>query len=167
MKFRIIHTFDGPFDKIVHFLTEEYAFDPTTLPNVTSQKILEQSESCDGRYKKWKFEWCAHGEIPKVLQHILKPKMLTWIEDSVFDRETKILKTKIKTHYLTNLFKCEAVTSYIEKIEDKLERRLEGNLEVRIPIFGHIIEKEVIKHLKENFDNEYKYTKKIIKEKFQ
>jgi hypothetical protein len=76
VKFRIDQRFEGtPVEAAIEFLTEEYVFDATKLPNVKGSKLIE--EKITPERKNWKNEWCAHGQIPRLVQHIITPKMLT------------------------------------------------------------------------------------------
>ena len=165
MKFKIEQKFEGgPFDTVVHFLTEEYVFEPTELPNVQSNKQLE--ETITDERKHWKNEWCAHGQIPKLVQHLIKPKMLTWIEDTTYDRVNKTFFTKITPFYFRNMFRCESRCHFVQISETELMRITLGFLDIRIPVFGSFIEEMIIAHMKMNFDAEYKITSKVIKKKF-
>ena len=165
MKFRYEHRFAGsPYDDVLRYMTEEYAFEPSTLPNVQQFKLIEEIVTEDK--KSWKNEWCAHGQIPKVVQHILQPKMLTWIEATTLDRRTRVFTSTITPFYFRNVFRCQSC-GYFKKLSDNEFLRItEGVLEIRIPVFGRIIEEAILSHLKHNFDAEYKITHKAVKEKF-
>ncbi len=165
MKFRIEHRFEGgPFEEAVHFLTEENVFDPNNLPNVKGNKLLVEKITEDTKY--WKNEWTAHGQIPKLVQHLITPKMLTWIEETTYDRKKKTYHTKITPFYFKNVFFCEN-RSYFVKISDKEFMRInDGVLNIKIPIFGPFIEEQIIAHLKQNFEPEYKYSFKQVKDRF-
>jgi hypothetical protein len=165
MKFRIEHRFEGgPFDEVVRFMTEEYMFDATNLPNVKGYKLLEE-KIFDDR-KVWRNEWCAHGQIPKVIQHLIQPKMLTWIEETTYDRKTRIFYTKITPFYFRNIFFCENRGYFIKKSDREFMRVQEGVLDIKISVFGPFIEEQIIAHLRQNMNEEYKVTFKKIKEKY-
>jgi hypothetical protein len=165
MKFRIEHRFvGGPFDDVVRYMTEEYMFDAAKLPNVQGWKLLK--EEITEEKKVWKNEWCAHGQIPKLVQHLIQPRMLTWIEDTTYDRKSKTFFTKITPFYFRSVFFCENRGYFIRKSEKELVRVQEGILDIKIPVFGTFIEEQIIAHLRRNFDEEYKVTFKAIKEKF-
>lgn len=165
MKFRIDDKFEGgPFEEVTRYLAEDYVFEPANLPNVTGNKKLKEVLTDETKYCK--YEWCAHGQIPKVVQHILKPQMLTWIEETTLDRKTMIFKTKITPHYFKNVFSCESKLYFVKKSDYEFSRITEGFLNIKIPIFGIIIEEVIIAHLKHNFAAEHKITYKLIKEKY-
>lgn len=165
MKFRYDHRFEGgPFDKVVLFLTEEYLFEPQKLPNVQSNVKLEETITEDKKH--WRYQWCAHGQIPKVVQHIITPKMLTWVEDTTFDRKKKTYFTRIIPHYFQNTFKCESRGWFEKKSDNEFIRVTDGFLSIKIPVFGPFIEEAILAHLKINFTQEYNATFKVVKEKF-
>ncbi|MEW6201819.1 MAG: hypothetical protein AB1546_07580 [bacterium] len=165
MKFRLEHRFEGgPFEKAVHFLTEEYIFEATRLPNVKSGKPLEEKITDDTKY--WKNEWCAHGQIPKLVQHLIKPKMLTWIEETTYDRRNKTYFTKVTPFYFRSVFRCENRGYFVKKSDKEFLRIMEGILDIHIHVFGHFIEEQIITHFKRNYEHEYRETFKVIKQKF-
>lgn len=156
--------FDGPVDKVVYILMEsdKEITKPEELPNVKSRKVLKEKWEGDKKYIT--VEWCAHGEIPKAAQRIIKPKMLTWIEESVWDRKERTYLFKIKTHYFTNLVKCFGTVSFHPKGQTKTIKKLDGILEINIPLIGKIMEKAVARHLYINFDKEHEISSKKVKE---
>jgi hypothetical protein len=164
MKFRIEHKFVGTFDESVYFLTEENYFDPKNLPNVKDNKVLVEEVTEDRKF--WKNLWSAHGRIPKLVQHIITPKMLSWIEETTYDRKAKTYFTKITPFYFRSVFFCQS-RGYFKKLNDREFLRInDGVLDIKIPVFGPFIEEQIIKHLRENFENEFKYSYKVVKEKF-
>ncbi|HOX29432.1 MAG TPA: hypothetical protein PLQ76_09800 [bacterium] len=165
MRFKIEHRFEGaPIDAVLEFLTEEFIFDANKLPNVQGSKLLEEKITEDMKY--WRNEWCAHGQIPKIVQHIIQPKMLTWVEETTYYRKKKEYYTKITPFFFRNVFKCENKGYFVRVSDHEVKRVQEGLLEIKIPVFGQMIEETIISHLRKNFDEEYKVSSKIVKEKF-
>ena len=165
MKFKVVHRFEGsPFEEVIFYMTEEYVFDATDMPNIQSGKLIEQVETPE--MKRWKNEWSAYGQIPKVVQHLIKPKMLTWIEETQLDRKTRSTFTRIIPFYFKNVFKSETKGWYERKSDNEFLRIVEGFIDVKIPVFGPFIEEQLVAHMRTNFDIEYKITFKHIKEKF-
>jgi len=165
MKFKIEHRFMGsPYEDAVHFLTEENLFDPNNLPNVKGNKVLIETITEETKY--WKNQWSAHGQIPKIVQHIIKPEMLSWIEETTYDRKKKTYYTKITPFYFRSVFFCEN-RSYFVKLNDREFKRVnDGILDIKIPVFGSFIEEQIIVYLKQNFEIEFKASFKAVKDKF-
>ena len=151
MKFKIEHKFVGsPYEDVLHFLTEENLFDPQNLPNVKGNKALVETVT----------------EVPKVVQHLIKPEMLSWIEETTYDRKKKTYHTKITPFYFKNVFFCENRGYFVKKSETEILRVNDGILNIKIPVFGTFIEEQIIAHMKQNFEVEYRASYKIVKERF-
>jgi hypothetical protein len=68
---------------------------------------------------------------------------------------------------MRNMFFCESRGFFEKKSDCVFMRVTEGQLDIKIPVFGRFIEEQIIAHLKRNFDDEYKVTVKVVKEKFK
>jgi hypothetical protein len=165
MKFKIEHRFEGsPIEDVIHFLSEENVFDPQKMPNVKGNKALVEKVTEETKY--WKNQWSAHGQIPKIVQHLIKPEMLSWIEETTYDRKNKTYFTKITPFYFKNVFFCEN-RGYFVKVSDNVVLRVnDGEIRIKVPVFGQFVEEQIILHMRQNFDVEYRESYKIVKEKF-
>ncbi len=165
MKYKIEHKFEGgPFQECKTYLFEEYTFDAVNMPNVQGYKALEAIETDE--IKRWKNEWSAHGQIPKVVQHLIKPQMLSWVEETTYDKAKQEYRSKITPFYFQNVFSCEN-RGYCQKISDREFLRIqEGYVNVKIPILGNVIEDLIVSHMKSNFETEYRDAYQAVKKKF-
>ena len=165
MKYKLEHRFKGkPVKDAIEFLCEEYGFDETQMENVTGSTLLEEKITDESKF--WKRQWCVHGQIPKVAQQLIKPKMLTWIEFTEYDRVNKKYKTWIETYFFKDMVKCEQTGYYIIVNDGEFIRVQEGYIRIKFPVIGPILEEVIVKHLKKNWDDEYKISRKVISEKF-
>jgi hypothetical protein len=130
-----------------------------SMPNVSSVKLIERVDHPDGRIHV-KMEFCAHGQIPKAIQHIIKPEMLTWREISTWDPNTKRYNFEIKPHFMPNMFSCKGYWGYVERGPNKTAQFVDGVLEIKVPIFGPMIEKAIWPNLEKNWQESYVLTKK-------
>ena len=103
-----------------------------TMANVSSVKLIERKDLPDGKIHV-KMEFCAHGQIPKALQHILRPEMLTWREISTWDPATRRYNFEVKTRYFTNMFTSKGYWEYISRGPNKTAQVCNGILEVNYP----------------------------------
>ena len=83
VRYKKERVFNYPVDKCVELFFEnpDGAYKMDELENVTEWKVINETD--DGDKRVGTKEWCGHGQIPKVAQHIVSPKMLTWLEHSV------------------------------------------------------------------------------------
>lgn len=165
VRFKKDRIFDYPLKEAVSIFMEgdDVCYDMGELQNVTQYKIVKKDDRGDKKIETK--EWCAHAQIPKALQHIITPKMLTWFEHSVWDRNTNIYTFTIEPHYLKNKVSCDGKTIYREK-DGKCARTFEMRLDVKIPILGQIFENVVIGLMKENEEQDYKLSANALKKAF-
>lgn len=164
MHFKKEYRYKTDLDTLVDRSVENMINNPEVMiesPDIKACDLLKKEDM--GEKVKLTFRYCAHGEIPKVLQQILTPKMLSWLEESVWDRKTKTYTYKIKTFYFTKQFSCVGHWKYFKNGDGVSMQTVEGDLNIRIPVFGPLIEKEVIKHLMKNFDEGYRKTSEELK----
>ena len=155
MKFKIVHKFNWPAEKILELLsTGEDLFPADKLPNVSTRKVLELKK--DGRNFYRKTSWCVHGQIPKVAQKIVSPDMLTFDEESTWDGKKGIFKTKLNPHFLKGTLMYTSTSSWSNANGTHTVREFEGVVEIKIPIIGGMLEKTIVDYLKKNTEENAK-----------
>ncbi len=162
MHYKKERIYDYELDFVVNSLMDSkeplYTFEE--LPNVTQNKEIWREEKGNLRYLK--VEWCAHGQIPKVAQKVVSPKMLTWIEESIWDKEKYIYSFKIKPFYFAKQIDCEGSTKFYSKGKNKCARLFDIKLRIHIPVVGLVLEMAILELLKKNEEEEYKLSLKAL-----
>jgi len=166
MRFKKERIFSYPHETVVSYFLEgeETGYDMSDLDNVTQWKIVREEDQDDKRVGTK--EWCAHAQIPKTLQHIVSPKMLTWLEHSVWDRKNTVYSFKIEPFFFKRKVKCQGQTRYEPAGEGKCKRTFNVELKVSIPVAGPIFEKLVMELLKKNEDKDFELCNKALKKEF-
>lgn len=165
MKFSMKHYFDCPAEKVVELLKNGEDICPMDkLPNVSARKVIERRR--EGKKLYGTVEWCVHGQIPPVAQKIVNPDMLTFTEKSVWDDDTSAFTTKIIPHVLKNQLNCQTVSTWEKDKDGKTVRSFKGDLTIKIPIIGPLLEKTVVDLLKKNNDKNAELVKEYLSEKF-
>ncbi len=155
MVFKIERSFNFPYQESVNLLmdTEGGGYDMQELDNVTAWKVVREEEKDNVRTATK--EWCAHAQIPKTLQAVITPKMLTWYEHSRWERANGIYKFEIEPFYLKEQIKVHGQTHFFPKGESQFGRTFEINVNIKIPILGPMAEKLVLDLLKTNEKGDY------------
>lgn len=161
-RYKFVNYYDYYIDTVTDILMEskEPVYDLLDLPNVSSSKPLSERDEGDKRYIK--AEWCVHGQIPKLAQKLVKPDMLTFVEDSVWDRKTKTYSTKIIPHHFANKVNCRHKVEFKDNGDGRTQRIISGFFEVTIPIIGPVFEMAVIGHIKQNAQEDYNISNKAL-----
>ena len=147
------YIYNYPMDMVLKITHYDLVRNPKTyedLQNVTSVKLSHFVEHPDGR-QDIEFTYCAHGQIPPFAQKILTPKMLTWREVSRWDPQRRVYHFEIIPFYLRNLFMSKGDWTYEEK-DGKTIQIEEGQLSIRVPVIGPLIEQAIVNELYKNQD---------------
>lgn len=160
MKYTKEDVFDAPFDKVVEICLDR-SRDVDTYPNVT--KTTVKKRETQGHITKLVVETVANGDIPKALRKVILPKMLTWMEYGTWDDKEKTYEYKVKTHYFSNITNVGGKFFYTEPEPGKCKRRLEGYVEINLPVLGKIAEKKISEVQMENLELDVAAIKKQIK----
>ncbi len=161
-RYNIVNYYDYPVDVVIQVLMETpNIYDLQDLPNVSTNELIEERDLGDKKIIKVK--WCVHGQIPKAAQKIIKPEMLTFVEDSVWDRTTKTYSTKIIPHFFKNVVDCRHKLEFFDNKDGRTKRVISGYFEFKLPIVGPLFEGVVLTYLKQNADADFKMSSKALK----
>jgi len=160
-RYRFVDYYDFPIGVVVHLLMENALYSLQDLPNVSNNTLLEERDAGDKKFIKVK--WCVHGQIPPIAQKLVRPEMLTFIEDSVWDRTTLTYSTKIIPHFFKNQVDCRHKVEFFDNGDGRTRRVLSGFFEFKVPIIGPVFETVVLKYLKQNAEEDFKMGNNAIK----
>lgn len=159
MKFRVTHVFDAPLEIVLESREARY----TELEKIPDLKSVQEIEKqVEGDIVKSKRESSASSLVPAPFRKFISPDMLKWVEESEWNIKTHIHKWRVKpilsdkhkNKQSQEFFECTGKTEYKE-FEDKgikkTRRTLEGELNVKVPVFGKIAENGIIEAFKKNF----------------
>ena len=155
-KFKMVHRYDVDVETWVYIVFNTAPEDEDNLlelENLQEREEIERFE--DERYVKTRVRYFAVGFIPKQVRHILKPDMLSWIEEAVFDKQENFWTWNIVPHFFKKHIKCRGKMSVVPDGPGRCKRVTDGYLDIRIPVFSDFAERLIIDHLKINFDQEY------------
>jgi len=163
-----------PFSAETVFLTfrdrmQEYV---KYTPNITDIKIKNREE-VDAKTVKMQCDWGGMGQIPAAVRAVLKPEMIRWEDEQIWDADAMTNTWVIKPFFFRQFVKCEGQWKYIPKGEDKCQVSCEGVFEVRIthyppfPDFicrqaSPLIEKMIGGYIPSNMRDTFKAIKKFI-----
>lgn len=121
------------------------------LPNIRSYRVLEEKKLSEKK-KRMVIEWTGRAPIPRILQPIILPKMLKWVDTDVWDEEEFTLTWETKPYYYSEIFTCKG-TWYVKKDGENKDSSIviiDGFIDIRKPFFGGIAEKIVARYLMQN-----------------
>lgn len=153
-KFSLEHSFPtisvALFEKYLNhpLLNEKLA----AMPGYRTRSMEEQSEGPDGEIS-WKFKVVAGGQLPPAIQKILSEDMFAWWEESKFYPDEHCIRWSISPLFKQVSFNGNGIWR-LEKEGKGTRRVIEGEISVKIPFVGKLVENYLISELKRNFEVE-------------
>ena len=152
MKFTMTHVFD-----VERATMEKHLNDPELLemareiPNLKGRELVEYRE--EAKLRIWKFRNAALGEIPANARLYVKPEMLAWTEESTWDPDTHAFTWRTVPSHFSEILSAEG-TWRLEEAGAKTRRVIDGELRVKLPVVGRVVEQFIIELVKANFTAE-------------
>jgi hypothetical protein len=90
--------------------------------------------------------WYAVGEIPKVVQVMIKPEMLTWLDTALWNDAEKTCQWEISTMFFRENVRCSGINYYTPQGKDKTKLEITGDLTIQvkgIPGVPRLLEKKI------------------------
>lgn len=93
--------------------------------------IVKSREEADGRVKLHN-EWVGEGDIPRVVQGIIKPEMVRWDDYADWDDAASACDWRIRLRVFTDNVRCGGTNRFMEEGPDATRVVLSGTLEVEL-----------------------------------
>ncbi len=167
MKFEYRHSFDVSVDTLI-----ETIFDPDLAPFLTekmttivSVEPLDRTED-DAKIVR-RVKYMPEPMIKKIGPKKITPESMQWIEESTFDKSTKVLTfANVPTHpkiraKMTNAGKM----AFHGRGADRSERIVSGELKIKFPLLGRIAEGIIAKNANKILDEEASVVAQYLRSK--
>lgn len=151
-------TLEHDFPTIPIALFEQYLNHPelnkklAAMPAFRS-RTLEEKEDLPNGEVRWRFKVVAGGAVPPAIQKILSEDMFAWWEESRFVPEEHCIFWTISPLFKQVHFHGEGMWR-LNKSGRGTKRVIEGEITVKVPFVGKLVENYLIGELKANFDVE-------------
>lgn len=165
-KFHLIHSYDVDRDTWIQICFNPDPEDEENLlklENVQEREEFERHE--DDRRIRTKVRYFAVGMIPKPIRPYLKPHMLSWVEESVYDKQGCFWTWNIVPHFFSRHLTCRGKMSVAPDGENRCKRITDGYISINVPIVGELAERVIVEHLKKNMAQEYKMFLEVLRKR--
>jgi hypothetical protein len=123
------------------------------LPGMAAIEVLSWQEVDGVLTRKVRYTPRAEDKIPAFGRAVITPEMLIWTEESAFDRRAHRIDYRIEPNIPAkwrDRFASRGFFTFAEH-HGEVARRIEGEVTVRVPLLGGIVERMIIKELKHSF----------------
>ena len=154
-KFRIIHHYDIGIELFEEICFNPYPEDQANLENLEHLKTRDEFENIDdGRYIRSRARVTAVANLPAAVRVFVKPEMLGWIEEAVFDKQQHFWEWNILPYHFREHITCRGRMALVPR-DGGMTRVTEGYVDLRFPVLGDLMEIFVVDGLKKSLDHEY------------
>lgn len=165
-KFRIVHDYNIDLDTWFFVLNNPIPEQDEILHKLENVKDREEiSRQETETHIHIKTRCTAIGMIPPAVRHILKPHMLSWIEESTQDIHGNFWTWNIVPYYFKERITCRGKMSMLPLDGTRCRRLTEGFLDIRMSVLQDFAERIIIEHLHKNFDQEYRLFNEVLKKR--
>jgi len=150
--------FEHEFPEISMELFEKYLNHPvlnkklSSMPGFKSRDMLEE-QKLPGGETLWKFKVVAGGDVPASMQKLLPDNLLTWMETSRFVPNDHAIHWQIEPLIAKGKFEGKGSWALSKKGKGT-KRVIDGEISVKIPFVGKVIESFIVEQLRRSYEVE-------------
>jgi hypothetical protein len=123
------------------------------MPNIRAPELLSKEEVGEEVHLRLRFAF--DGNLPGAARRVLDPDKITWVhEETVFPLEHRSEFRMIPEHYRDRM-RCSGQIHF-EEVETGTIQRLEGDLSIRYPLVGHLVERAIVMGMRQHLTEEAK-----------
>lgn len=131
------------------------------LPNVQEREVLEENH--DDNFMRRKVRYLGKAPIPSFAQAVLKPEMLSWIEDTVYDKKKRTYRVKCIPRFFSDRVENDVTIRLVSDGRGGTDRITEGVLNLKIPFMVRSMAEKILnRHLNENTEAEYRLLRQEV-----
>jgi hypothetical protein len=156
MRFEIDDTFAATLEELEELLGDPdlYPRMARELPGIERIELLAEHESDGVVQRRVRYTPRDPGErIPAIGRARITPDMMVWVEESRFIRREHRIEYRVEPNLPAEW--REQFASHGEfmftSVAGGVARRIAGEVVVRVPVFGSIVERRLVKELRASF----------------
>lgn len=121
------------------------------LPKIGTPQVLSRDEEDD--VVRLRIHYRFTGNLPAAAAAVLDRKKLTWVEESTHDVAGHTVTWRLVPDHYGDRFRANGTAAYRSDGEVTV-RRTRGDLVVKTPFVGGLVERALVSGLKEHLDAE-------------
>jgi hypothetical protein len=161
VKFRLDHTFDAPLDAVEAAMVDPAFLEGTRLPDVGPPKVLSRAE--DGDTVTLRVSYHYTGSLDSLARRVLRTSDVNWVQETVLDRQTHRTTFTVIPKVYPERFQCGGEMQLTDSANG-VERVIDGELKIKVPIFGGRAEGLIVPGLRSRMNREAELLDEWLKE---
>jgi hypothetical protein len=152
MRFTLEQVLPGSIDDVLAALMDpEFLACLGDLPNLDKPEILDQTR--DGAHVVQRVRYRFTGSLSPAVTRVIDPAKVTWVEETTYDLGARSATFRVVPDHYGGKLRCEGRYTFVEQPDGTL-RRSEGDLVVKAPLVGRIVERAILSGLRDHFATE-------------
>ena len=151
MKFHLEHTFDAPLGAVEDAMVDPEFLESTRLPDVGPPKVLSRDESADTVTLRVNYEYT--GSLDGLARRVLRTGDVAWVQETTLDRGTHRTTFTVTPKVHAERFQCGG-TMQLSENGAVTERVIDGELKIKVPLFGGRAEGLIVPGLRSRMSRE-------------
>lgn len=138
-------------------VVEEAFLDPAfyatlgEMPNIRAPELLSMEE--DGQLVHLRLRYAFSGNLPSAARRVLDPDKITWIHEETIHRAEHRSEFEMIPEHYENRMTCSG-TITLEDRGDSTNQHLEGDLVIRYPWVGGLVERAILSGMRQHLVEE-------------
>lgn len=162
MQFTLEQRFTAPVEAVeAAFLDPDVLARLANLGHLGRPQLLDQFD--DGDTLRRQVRWAFTAPLSSAVTAVVDPARLTWVEESVLDRNSHRSEFVILPDHYPDRLRCEGTVS-LWALGERTRRVTEGELAVRFALVGRKVEQAIVKGLRDHAASEEKVVQRWLDE---
>jgi hypothetical protein len=161
VKFNLEHTFDAPIDAVEAAMVNPTFLESTRLPDVGPPKVLSRDENGDTVTLRVSYQYT--GSLNSLARRVLSTGDVAWVQETVLNRSTHRTTFTVIPKVHADRFDCGGIMQ-LTAVDGKTKRTIDGELEIKVPIFGSRGERLIVPGLRNRMSREAELLDEWLKE---
>jgi hypothetical protein len=162
MRFEIEQVIAGPVEAVARVYTEPGFYERLgDLPKLGRPELLDRQEDGPGLVRlavRFRFT----GQLAPAVMKVVDPAKLSWVEESVHDLERYTVAFRMKPDNYADRLRCDGSSRLEPAAEGRTRRVSVGDLFVRVPLVGSMVESAIVSGLREHLAAEVAVVEELL-----
>jgi len=161
MHFELEQRIQSPVDHVVAAFVDPRFYEMLdALPKLGRPEVLthEVHESTAHLRVRYRFT----GNLSSAVRAAVDPQKLSWVEDAEHDLVAHRVQFRMLADHYADRFRCSGTYRFEPAGDAATDRFCAGDLQVRMPLVGHRVERAIVSGLREHLDSEAQLVERFI-----
>ncbi len=161
MRFTMSHEFRCPPEKMWEVYEDDEFERRLQEATQVRREVLEEREEDGVQIKR--LRCVAEKELPKPMKMALGIEQFEYEQEQRLDRKENLLEWKVVTPFMTDRVHA-AGTTRVEPTERGCRRKVEGDIQVRLPLVGKKMEQNLARRLQTSYEEAVDIAREMLEE---